>query len=315
MVKVENVNKKFGSVEALKNISFTIESGEIVGFLGPNGAGKTTAMRIIAGYLSPDSGTVLINDKNIEEEPIEIKAEIGYLPEQPPLYQEMSVRDYLIFVARIKGTDKKDIFAFVQEAMAAVGIEDKAAKTIQSLSKGYKQRVGIAGALVHKPSLLLLDEPTVGLDPHQIIEIRKLISGLRDQKRTLIISTHILAEVEQVCDKVVIINNGEIVAVDTKEALIADAAGSRKIRLEVARDPQVVKDKVSSIDGVQVLSVDGNTLILSVTTGSDKREEIAGKVVGDGYGLLTMQLEGTALEDIFLKLTKENNSESKRGDK
>ncbi|MCK4906691.1 MAG: ABC transporter ATP-binding protein [Spirochaetes bacterium] len=304
MIQVENLKKTFGPVKALDGISFTIEKGEVVGFLGPNGAGKTTAMRIIAGYMSATDGTALIEDVNIDDEPIAIKSKIGYLPEQPPLYHEMRVKNYLSFVAEIKGVKKEDIDSNVNDAMKDVNIMDKSTKIIGNLSKGYKQRVGLAGALVHKPQILILDEPTVGLDPNQIREIRKLINNLKAEDRTIIISTHILAEVEQTCEKVIIINNGKIVTIDTKEELTKGSANQSRIEVEVARNPHDAVEKLNALEDVTVIEQADNKLLVSVDSGKDLREEIAKAVLDSGSGLLSMILQKIALEDIFVELTK-----------
>jgi len=305
MIHVENLAKNFGNVHALNAVTFTINKGEVIGFLGPNGAGKTTAMRCIAGYLSPTEGKIKIDGVDIEEEPLVSKARIGYLPEQPPVYPEMNVRDYLIFVARIKGVAKENIHTYVEEAMDAVQITDMANRVIRNLSKGYRQRVGLAGALVHKPEILILDEPTVGLDPNQIIEIRKLISSLKADDRTLIISTHILAEVEQTCEKVIIINKGQIAAIGTKEELLREDEGINRLEVEVARNADGAKNVFENLNGVKVDTINGSKFSLSIPAANDLREEISKKLVDGGMGLLSMNMQKLALEDIFTKLTQE----------
>ena len=247
MIQVSNLTKLFGATRALDGISFEIKQGEIVGFIGPNGAGKTTAMRIIAGYYSPATGDVLIDNESYADVPLDLKAKIGYLPEQPPLYMEMKVRDYLEFVASIKGIRSEETEAHVREAMDAVMIADKAEKLIRNLSKGYKQRVGIAGALVHKPEVLILDEPTVGLDPLQIVEFRKLLANLKADNRTLIISTHILPIVEQTCERIIMINNGHLVIDQSKDDLMNGANGRSLEDLFIER---VQQDNAKAAEGV-----------------------------------------------------------------
>jgi ABC-2 type transport system ATP-binding protein len=313
MIQVSNLSKSFGLVRALDDVSFSIGRGEIVGFLGPNGAGKTTAMRIIAGYLTPGAGQVTVDGVDITEDPIAVKARIGYLPEQPPVYPEMYVRDYLAFVAGIKGVAKAEIAAHVDEAMEAVQIADKAKRVIRNLSKGYKQRVGLAGALVHKPAILILDEPTVGLDPHQIVEIRKLIGTLKAADRTLIISTHILAEVEQTCEKVIIINKGRIAAIDSKDNLLRGGSGQQRLTIEVARDPDGAAARLAAIEGLSIAQRDDRRFIVTMPLGNELREQVARGLVEGGMGLLSMAVEQLALEDIFIRLTREEPVEKSGG--
>lgn len=246
MIQVSDLKKVFGKTRALAGISLEIGQGEIVGFVGPNGAGKTTAMRIIAGYHAPTSGTVRIDGESYDDEPVALKAKIGYLPEQPPLYGEMYVRDYLEFVAAIKGVPAASVKGHVAEAMEAVMIADKANRIIRNLSKGYRQRVGIAGALVHKPEVLILDEPTVGLDPLQIVEFRKLLANLKAANRTLIISTHILQIVEQTCERVIMINRGHIVIDRPLAALLGEEQGKNLEEIFIAR---VVQDDAAARQG------------------------------------------------------------------
>jgi ABC-2 type transport system ATP-binding protein len=305
MLKVENLSKNFGAVRALDGVSFSLARGEVVGFLGPNGAGKTTAMRIISGFYSPNEGRVEIDGINIEEDPIAAKSCVGYLPEQPPLYPELRVREYLAFVAGFKGVPKKEISDRVDEAMHAVRVTDRAGQIIRFLSKGYRQRVGLAGALVHRPPMLILDEPTVGLDPNQIVEIRNLISDLKASDRSLIISTHILAEVEQTCERVIIINKGRIAAIDTKDALLAGAGDTAEISVEVARDPARAGGVLSEM-GLSLLDQKENQFTLS--TQPERREEIARALIESGCGLVAMETRRAALEDIFIKLTAENSA-------
>jgi len=300
MLHVENLRKSFGPVRALDGISFSVGKGEIVGFLGPNGAGKTTAMRIIAGFLSAGEGRVTLDVVDVADDPVAVKAKVGYLPEQPPLYPELRVREYLAFVAGLKGVPKKEVAERVDEAMHSVKITERADQIIRSLSKGYKQRVGLAGALVHRPPILILDEPTVGLDPNQIVEIRHLISDLKAADRTLIISTHILAEVEQTCERVIIINKGKIAAIDTKANLLAGAGDKAEITIEVARESERAGGLIEGM-GASILNREGNRLTVSAQPGM--REGLARVVVESGCGLVSLETRRVALEDIFIKLT------------
>jgi ABC-2 type transport system ATP-binding protein len=307
MLKVENLRKNFGPVRALDDVSFSVARGEIVGLLGPNGAGKTTAMRIISGFYSPNAGRVEIDGADIEEDPVAAKAHVGYLPEQPPLYPELRVREYLAFVAGFKGVPQKEVRDRVDEAMHAVGVTERADQIIRFLSKGYKQRVGLAGALVHRPPMLILDEPTVGLDPNQIVEIRRLISELKASDRALIISTHILAEVEQTCERVIIINKGRIAAIDTKEALLAGSSDTAEVSLEVARDAS----RASGIlGGMGITILDQKDAVFTLSVGHERREEIARALVESGCGLVSLGTRRVALEDIFIKLTADNAADA-----
>ncbi|MBI5682169.1 MAG: ATP-binding cassette domain-containing protein [Deltaproteobacteria bacterium] len=226
MIQVENLTKNYGSHQALKGISFTVNKGEILGFLGPNGAGKTTTMRILTGFFPATSGKAVVAGFDVFEEPMEVRKRIGYLPENVPLYRDMVVTDYLKFAAGIKGIKKYDMDDRVNKVMDDCALQDVSRKLIGELSKGYRQRVGLAQALVNDPDVLILDEPTIGLDPNQIIEIRKLIKGLAG-KRTIILSTHILPEVSMICHRVVIINKGEVVAVDTPQNMTSRIQGGR----------------------------------------------------------------------------------------
>src|SRR5687767_4321801 len=233
MIEVQNLTKRYGPVTAVNDVTFRVEAGEILGFLGPNGAGKTTTMRIITGYMPASEGQVLIAGHDVFEKPIEAKRRTGYLPESPPLYPDMTVREYLTFVARIKGVARREIGTRVDEAMKKTRVMDMAGRHCAKLSKGYRQRVGLAQAIIHNPDVLVLDEPTAGLDPKQIIETRQLIRELAGS-HTIILSTHILPEVSQTCQRVVIINKGRVVAVDTPDNLTARLSGAISIYLQAA---------------------------------------------------------------------------------
>jgi len=311
-IKVENLTKFYDDLAAVDDISFEVKEGEIVGFLGPNGAGKTTTMKMLTSYLPPSSGKVYINDIDVLKDSISARKHIGYLPETNPLYQDMNVIDYLVYVARLNSVPKEKIKDSVKKMVKTCGLEEVKGKNIGELSKGYKQRVGLAQAMLHNPDIILLDEPTSGLDPNQIIEIRKLIKELGKQK-TLMLSTHILQEVQATCDRVLIINNGKIVADGKPDELQRQFEGQMSVKIGIKRDPKYNSEKIireiSSINNVQntkLISEDGNMWFVDVTAskGTDVREEIFRKIVSLNAVLLEMHKEETSLEDIFRKLTK-----------
>lgn len=302
MIEVKNLTKRYGGVKAVDDISFTAESGEVVGLLGPNGAGKSTTMNIITGYLGATSGTVLIDGADILESPKKAKAKIGYLPEQPPLYQDMTVRRYLEFIFDLKKVrlPKKEHIA---EVMEIVKIADVAERVIKNLSKGYRQRVGFAGALMGNPPVLILDEPTVGLDPKQIIDIRKLIKSL-GKKHTIIFSSHVLSEVSAVCDRIVMINNGKIVA-DAKTGELSEAvSGSGSLVLEVEGSVSAVREAIGSVEGVKRVSKgSGQLYTVEFESGCDIRRGVFSALAKAGCPILMMRPGGLTLEESFLKLT------------
>lgn len=301
MIQVENLTKYYGPHPAIQDVTFQVKKGEILGFLGPNAAGKTTTMRILTGFIPPTSGTARVAGYDVFSDSIEVRRRIGYMPETIPLYPEMAVRDYLGFFAELRGLDHKD--QRVDRAMEICSVGDRADTLIGKLSKGYQQRVGLAQALLHDPEVLILDEPTVGLDPKQIIEVRELIKGLGGE-RTVILSTHILPEVSQTCNRVVIINEGRVVAEDTTERLTNRLQGAERIFLKV----QVPGPQVAALLGKTpgVLSVepkgDGGFEI-ECALGSEPRPKLASAVVQAGYGLLELRPVGMSLEEVFLKLT------------
>ncbi|MCI0473727.1 MAG: ATP-binding cassette domain-containing protein [Ignavibacteria bacterium] len=310
-IKVENLSKFYGSQQAVKNISFEIKTGEIVGFLGPNGAGKSTTMKMITTYLTPNNGTISVNETDTQDNPVEVRKKIGYLPEQNPLYSEMNVLDYLVYAAELQSVPKEQINDAVKKMVKVCGLEDVRHKDIGELSKGYKQRVGLAQAMIHNPDVLLLDEPTSGLDPNQIIEIRKLIRDLGKQK-TLMLSTHILQEVQATCDRVIIINNGEIVADGTTDSLQKSFQGQVSIKLSVKKDPRFGKEKIiglfegiRNIDKVKCIADNDKlwTLDLTAAKENDVREDVFRKIVSNDLVMLELHQEETSLEDIFRKLT------------
>ncbi len=308
MIEVDHLTKRYGTVKAVDNINFQVEKGEILGFLGPNGAGKTTTMRVLTGFLPASEGTARVCGFDVFEKPLEVKRRIGYLPENPPVYTEMSVDSYLDFVAKIKGVGPTERKKRINEVKDRVSIGQYSRTLIKNLSKGYKQRLGLAQALIHDPEVLILDEPTIGLDPNQIIEVRQLIKGLSGN-HTIILSTHILPEVSMTCQRVVIISEGRIVAVDTPENLTRQYQGAEKIRLEVKGPESVVKEKIKEIEGV--LKVDSDRLdgdqvcsfLVETELKKDLRGRIARKIVENGYDLLEMRTLSMSLEEVFRKLT------------
>ncbi|MEE9252404.1 MAG: ATP-binding cassette domain-containing protein [Thermodesulfobacteriota bacterium] len=301
MIKVENLTKRYGELVAVNGVSFHVERGEILGFLGPNGAGKTTTMRIITGYIPPTEGSVRIGEFDMADDPLSAKAIIGYLPENPPLYNEMTVEDYLDFVAEIKGVQKELKKDRVAYAMERCGIEDVSGRLIGNLSKGYRQRTGIAQALAHDPELLVLDEPTIGLDPLQIIEIRELIKSFAGE-RTVILSTHILQEVTMTCTRVIIINEGEIVLEESMSKLSQDTAHTAVVALKLRSSGAAVSEKLRSINGVDsVAEPQPGVFEVGVENGVDVAEQISKTAVESGWGLLEMRPVKMTLEDVFIK--------------
>ena len=307
MIEVKNLTKRYGTNTALNNVSFTVEEGTIVGFLGPNGAGKSTTMNIITGYLSATSGSVTVQGKNTLENPNEVKKLIGYLPELPPLYMDMTVKEYLNFMYELKGV-KLDRKQHIGEICRLTKIDNVYTRLIGNLSKGYKQRVGIAQALLGNPPVLILDEPTVGLDPKQIIEIRDLIKGLK-QKHTVILSSHILSEVRAVCDYVLIISHGKLVASDTPDNLERLAAGSNSLLMKVKGEKDTIRKALETIEGVTgvEMSYDSDEKLwktkLSIQENVDIREKVFYAMAKANCPIYEMQVKRVSLEDVFLELT------------
>ncbi len=313
MIEVQGLTKFYGNFQALKGISFTVRKGEILGFLGPNGAGKTTTMRILTCFFPATSGKAMVAGYDVFEDAIEVRRRIGYLPENVPLYLDMRAEDYLTFVAGLKGVPSGEIKKRVDKVMEEVGIAHMRHKLVGEMSKGYRQRTGLAQALVNDPEVLILDEPTIGLDPKQIIDIRKLIKGLAG-RRTVILSTHILPEVSMTCQRVIIINDGKIVAMDTTENLTESLEGHRRLLLKVQGPEDQISEALKAIEGVRNISTasegaspDGVAeLRVDVEKHRDVRREIAACIVQKGWGLLELRPIEMSLEDIFVKLvTKE----------
>jgi len=308
MIQVQNVSKHYGELIAVDNVSFHLEKGDVLGFLGPNGAGKTTTMRIITGYMPPTKGNVYIADIDVFEDPQAAKSYIGYLPENPPLYEDMVVREYLDFVADIKQIPKKEKNNRIHYVMEKCGITDVSKRIIGHLSKGYRQRIGIAQALINDPEVLVLDEPTSGLDPMQIIEIRELIHGLSGE-RTVILSTHILPEVTMICSKVVIINKGKIALEESLERLTNKMDGVENILLKTRYCGEEIQDQIISLPNVSDIRLGlASELIIEQKKGADIREELSELVMRNGWGLLEMRPVTHDLEEVFLRaITSEGN--------
>jgi ABC-2 type transport system ATP-binding protein len=311
VIEVQHLTKRYGRVTAVDDVSFRVERGEILGFLGPNGAGKTTTMRILTGYMPATEGKAIVAGFDVFDQPIEAKRRTGYLPETPPLYPDLSVAEYLNFVAKIKGVPSRDRRARVQWVMGRTHVADMANRLCGKLSKGYKQRVGLAQALIHNPDVLILDEPTAGLDPKQIIETRALIKELAGN-HTVILSTHILPEVAQTCQRVVIIAKGKVVAVDTPNNLIGRLEGSATMYVEVdaaGADATAALTRVAGVTRVLESERRDSTVAYEVESerGRDVRRELARTVISNGWGLLEMRPMRMSLEDVFLTLTTEDN--------
>lgn len=308
MIEVQDLTKVFGSTTAVDHVSFAVNKGEILGFLGPNGAGKTTTMRILTGYMPATSGTARIAGFDVFNDSLEVRRRIGYLPESPPVYPDMTVGTYLDFVARIKGVPAEKRAARVTDALEKTNITDKRNELIKRLSRGYKQRVGLSQALVHDPDVIILDEPTVGLDPKQIIEVRHLIKNLAGN-HTIILSTHILPEVSMTCDRVVIINKGKVAAVDTPQNLTSQLKGGQRIHVEVQAPEQPLRELLSQIPGanrVEAESTPANghvSATIEAAQGRDLRSAIAAKIIEKGWPLFELRGVSLSLEDIFLELT------------
>jgi ABC-2 type transport system ATP-binding protein len=307
MIQVQGLTKLYGGKPAIQDVSFTVEKGEILGFLGPNAAGKTTTMRILTGFLPATAGTATVAGYDVFSQSLDVRKRLGYMPETVPLYPEMTVRDYLAFFAQVRHVP--EAAKRIAAVMEMVDISDRAPDRIATLSKGFRQRVGLAQALLHDPQVLILDEPTVGLDPKQIIEFRRIIKGLGGD-HTVILSTHILPEVSQVCGRVLIINEGEIVAEDTPQSLTSRLQGSERVVLRVARPNEQIVPMLDRLSGILAVTpqLDG-AYEISCALGTDKREEIASAVVQGGWGLLEMRASSLSLEEIFLKLTTKEEGE------
>jgi ABC-2 type transport system ATP-binding protein len=310
MIEVEHLSKIYGSTPAITDVTFKVEPGEILGFLGPNGAGKTTTMRILAGYLPATKGTAKIAGYDVHENSLAVRQKIGYLPENPPLYPEMTIEGFLHFVARIKGVSAGDRRQKVEAAMQRCNLLEKRKVIIRKLSKGFRQRVGIAQAIVHDPPAIILDEPTVGLDPRQIIDVRNLIKSLAGT-HTIILSTHILPEVSMTCSRVAIINRGKVVATNTPENLMTQLTGGSGYELEISGEPSLAKQVLQNISGVILVeSMPTNyqhrpVMRVISQPGTEPGKDIAAALIRGGFDLYEMRRVSASLEDVFLQLTTE----------
>jgi ABC-2 type transport system ATP-binding protein len=303
MIRVSGLTKDYGTRRAIDSLTFEAEQGEILGFLGPNGAGKTTTMRILTGYMPPTEGEATVAGYDVVAESIEVRRRVGYLPETVPLYNDMTVFDYLKFMADLRhlpnGEDRID------ETLEMVGLVDRAEGYISNLSKGMRQRVGLAQALLHRPEVLILDEPTIGLDPGQVVDVRNVIREI-GKERTVLLSTHILSEAQQICDRVLIINKGRIVAEDTPANLQASLIGSERGMLRVRGEADDLIDILKKIKGITSVQLkEDGVLEFQFAPGQDVRATVARKTIEAGHDLLEMRLIGMSLEDIFLQLTRE----------
>ena len=310
MIKVENLAKRFGRNLAVAEATFEVEQGEVVGFLGPNGAGKTTTIRMLTGFLPPTSGLATIDGLDVTLQSVEARRRIGYLPESVPLYRDMRVREYLRFRGQIKGLKGDTLRHRMEEVVERCGLHGVRRKMIKTLSKGYRQRVGLADALIHDPPLLILDEPTNGLDPNQIRSIRNLIKDL-GESHTILLSTHILSEVEMVCDKIVIIDGGKVLASDTPANLVATMRAAGRIIMEVRANPEQVDRRIAALDEVKKVnherSRDGwEEFAVLVESGTDGRERLARLPREEGWPLRTLHRHDATLEDVFVELTRKD---------
>jgi ABC-2 type transport system ATP-binding protein len=304
MIRVTELSKYFGVRQAVDKISFEARQGEILGFLGPNGAGKTTTMRMLTGYMPPSSGSATIAGFDIVKESLDVRKRVGYLPETVPLYTDMTIFDYLKFMADLRHLPKAE--DAILETLEMVGLLDRAEGYIGNLSKGMRQRVGLAQALLHKPEVLILDEPTIGLDPAQIIEVRKLIREI-GKERTVLLSTHILSEAQQICDRILIINKGKIVVEDTPENLQSRLTGAERVQLRVRGEADELANKISKLKGIQEAKTPAEGVVeFQFAPGKDMRPEVARLTIEAKYDLLEMRPINLSLEEIFLELTRED---------
>lgn len=309
MIQVNGLIKDYGARRALHSITFDANQGEIVGFLGPNGAGKTTTMRILTGYMPPTDGTAIVAGYDVVEESLEVRKRVGYLPETVPLYMDMTALEYLKFMAELRHIPDAEERA--HDSLEQVNLSDRANGFIANFSKGMRQRVGLAQALIHRPEVLILDEPTIGLDPAQVVEMRNVIKEI-GKDRTVLLSTHILSEAQQICDRVLIINKGIIVAEDTPENLQSRLVGSQRVVLRVRGDSDGLDATIKRVKGARGIEVkDAETVEFEFSSGQDVRPQVAKAVVQAGYELIEMRPVGMSLEEIFLELTQENSSGKK----
>ncbi len=307
MIEVRSLTKKYGAERAVDGISFNVDRGEVLGFLGPNGAGKSTTMKVITCFLPPTEGTVVVDGDDVRQQPLEVRRKIGYLPENTPLYHDMTTYDYLRFVAEMRSIPAVEQSDRIAEMVDVCGLETVLGKRIEALSKGFRQRVGLAQAMIHNPPILILDEPTSGLDPNQIVEIRELIKTVGREK-TVILSTHILSEVQASCDRVLIINRGRLVADGTPDDLLATFAGGQRLQFGLARPGLDVDEKLSALEGVRVverrnMSDDEVVWTLAADGSADRRPALFSLAVSEGWNLIELHRDRANLEDVFRQLT------------
>jgi len=304
MIQVNGLTKDYGARRAIDNLTFDTEQGEIVGFLGPNGAGKTTTMRILTGYMPPTDGSATVAGYDIVDESLEVRKRVGYLPETVPLYNDMTALEYLKFMADLRKIPNSEDRAY--ETLETVNLHERANSFIGNFSKGMRQRIGLAQALIHRPEVLILDEPTIGLDPAQVVEMRNVIREI-GKDRTVLLSTHILSEAQQICDRVLIINKGKIVAEDTPENLQSRLVGSQRVVLRVRGESDELPAKVSKVKGVRDVEAKADGSVeFEFSAGQDVRPQVAKAVIQAGFDLLEMRPIGLSLEEIFLELTRDN---------
>ncbi len=308
MIKVENLTKYYGKRLAVDNISFNVEKGEIVGFLGPNAAGKTTTMRILTGFLAPTRGETWVAGYNLQSNSLEARQHIGYFAESAPLYTDMTVRAYLAFLARLRGLDRERIKTRIEDVVEICHLEEYIDVLIGKLSRGFRQRVGIAQAIIHEPEVLILDEPTVGIDPIQVAMTRQLIKEM-GKEHTILLSTHILPEVSMTCERVIIIHEGRIVAQERIENLPSLVSAPKRIRLEVEGPPEKITQNLRLIKGVTRVSYEDSRYIIEYPSNQDLRSKITETIVKGGWTMLSMEAIEISLEDVFLKLTTEEETE------
>ena len=309
MLRVENVTKVYGGKKVVNNLSFNLKKGEVLGFLGPNGAGKSTTMNMITGYIGASSGRILIDGKDSIDNADEVKGKIGYLPEIPPLYMDMTIEEYLKFVCQLKKVKRSDIKETIKTITEMVKIDHVRGRIINNLSKGYKQRVGIAQAIIGDPNIVIFDEPTVGLDPKEIVEIRKLIKDI-GKDRTVILSSHILSEIEEVCDKILIINKGEFVAIGTKEELKKKLSSSEKLFIRIKGEKDKINSALNRVESVKNVIFETSLedgaydVTLEINEGNDPREEIFFELAKEYLPIIKLSKDDIGLEKIFLQITK-----------
>ncbi len=312
MINVKNLTKRYVNINAVDNISFNVEENETVGLLGPNGAGKTTTMRILTCFMPATAGTVTVAGFDVFTDSLNVRQQIGYLPENVPLYLDMRVNEYLMFRAKLKNIPRRERRKKIDQCLDMTGIRDVQKQITGTLSKGYRQRVGLADTLIHDPKILILDEPTIGLDPNQIMQIRKVIKGL-GEKHTVLLSTHILPEVEMVCDRIMIIDKGKIVAMDTPANLMKQLKTSSNVVLEIKGDGERIKSSLSGIDGVRSVTWkekgDANEFYVEGSGEEDIREDIFKCIVKDNYILREMKRQTVTLEEIFHQITTRETEE------